>query len=133
MEPLRTRLATPHDLEPVLEMMVAFNAFEHIPWTKTAGRQPLATLLSDPSLGIGGLLEEGSTAVGYFVVTWNYDLEWNGRDAFLTELFLVPEARGRSLGRTALAEAERLAKQHGANALHLVVRPDNERAFGLYK
>ena len=133
METHRIRQATLDDLEPILEMMVAFNAFERIPWTKSAGREPLATLLSDVSLGLVGIVEDGATPAGYFVVTWNYDLEWNGRDAFLTELFVVERARGRGLGRAALAEAESLAKSHGANALHLVVRPENERAFELYK
>jgi ribosomal protein S18 acetylase RimI-like enzyme len=133
MEPHRIRQATIEDLEPLLEMMVAFNAFEHIPWTKSAGRAPLRTLLSDPSLGLVGIVEGGSTPLGYFVLTWNYDLEWNGRDAFLTELFVIEDARGSGIGRAALAEAESLAKEHGANAVHLVVRPENERAFELYK
>jgi ribosomal protein S18 acetylase RimI-like enzyme len=133
MEPYRIRQATVEDLEPILEMMVLFNAFERIPWTTSAGREPLRTLLADASLGLVGFVEGGATPVGYFVVTWNYDLEWNGRDAFLTELFVVEQARGHGVGRAALAEAEKLAKRNGANALHLVVRPENERAFDLYK
>ena len=133
MDSLRIRQATVDDLEVVLEMMEAFNEFEHIPWTRGAGRHPLATLLSDSSLGIVGLVEDGAKSLGYFVVTWSYDLEWNGRDAFLTELFLVPEARGRGLGRMTLAEAEELAIKRGAFALHLMVRPENELAYRLYE
>src|SRR5262245_22793287 len=132
MESPLIRLATVDDLGVLLEMMEAFNAFERIPWTRAAGTEPLRTLLSDVSLGIVGLVEERAKPAGYFVVTWNYDLEWNGRDAFLTELFLVPEARGRGLGRITLAEAERLAVAHGAHALHLMVRVDNEHAHRLY-
>lgn len=132
MESPRIRLATLEDLGALLEMMEAFNAFERIPWTRAAGTEPLRTLLSDVSLGIVGLVEEGAAPVGYFVVTWNYDLEWNGRDAFLTELFLIPAARGRGLGRITLAEAERLSVAHGAHALHLMVRIDNEHAHRLY-
>lgn len=128
----RIRLATPDDIELVLGMMGPFNAFERIPWTRANGEAPLRTLLGDVSLGIVGLAEGEAGPLGYFVVTWNYDLEWNGRDAFLTELFLVPEARDRGLGRTLLAEAERLAIAHGAHALHLMVRPENERAHALY-
>jgi ribosomal protein S18 acetylase RimI-like enzyme len=132
MTPESFREAFPDDVGALLDMMEPFNAFERIPWTRAAAEEPLRKLLSDPSLGVVGVVEEGSKPVGYFVVTWSYDLEWNGRDAFLTELFLVPEARGRGLGRKALAEAEVLARTHGANALHLVVRPENERAHGLY-
>jgi GNAT superfamily N-acetyltransferase len=126
------RRATVADLETLLELMVAFNAFEHIPWTKDAGREPLCTLLADVSLGIVGIVTEEESALGYFVVTWNYDLEWNGRDAFLTELFVVEAARGRGIGRIALEAAESMAVQYGAHALHLMVRHENERAHTMY-
>lgn len=126
------REATLDDVAALLDMMEPFNTFERIPWTRTAAEQPLRTLLSNASLGVVGIVEEDSRPIGYFVVTWNYDLEWNGRDAFLTELFIVPEARGRGLGRMALRQAEEFAVKHGAHALHLVVRPENERAHGLY-
>jgi len=132
MTPESFREASLDDVGALLDMMEPFNAFERIPWTRDTAEEPLRTLLSDRSLGVVGIVEEESKPAGYFVVTWNYDLEWNGRDAFLTELFLVPEARGRGLGRKALAEAEVFARKYGAHALHLVVRPENERAHGLY-
>ena len=126
------RIAGPADLDVLLDMMESFNEYERIPWKRATGEAPLRTLLGDLSLGLIGFAETEGKPLGYFVVTWNYDLEWNGRDAFLTELYLVPEARDRRLGRTLLAEAERLAVAHGAHALHLMVRPENERAYALY-
>jgi ribosomal protein S18 acetylase RimI-like enzyme len=132
MNPVRIRLATPADTELLLDMMGPFNEYERIPWTRDAARAPLRTLLACVALGIVGVAEAEAKPLGYFVVTWNYDLEWNGRDAFLTELYLVAEARDRGVGRTLLAEAERLAVEHGAHALHLMVRPENERAHALY-
>ena len=132
MPSVTTRLAGLADLGGLLDMMESFNEYERIPWKRATGEAPLRTLLEDLSLGLVGLAEADGKPLGYFVVTWNYDLEWNGRDAFLTELFLVPEARDRGLGRTLLAEAERLAIEHGAHALHLMVRPENERAHALY-
>jgi len=59
------------------------------------------------------------------VLTWGYDLEWDGCDAFLTELFLVPAARGHGHGSGALVAAEAVAREHGARALHLTVRHEN--------
>ena len=129
---VRIRAATLDDTALLLDMMESFNAFERIPWTRAAAEAPLRKLLSDASLGIVGVAEGDTAPLGYFVLAWSYDLEWNGRDAVLTELFLVPDARGRGLGKTALAHAERLAMDHGAHALHLMVRPENERAHRLY-
>jgi ribosomal protein S18 acetylase RimI-like enzyme len=70
--------------------------------------------------------------VGYFVVTWGYDLEWDGRDAFLTELFLMAHVRGGGLGKQAMNHVEAAARAHGARALHLMVRDDNDVARRLY-
>ena len=58
--------------------------------------------------------------------------QWGGRDAFLTELWLEPAARGRGQGRALLAEVERAAHAAGARALHLMVRHDNPVARALY-
>jgi len=133
MPPIEIREATQGDLGALLEMMQAFNEFERIRWTREAGEAPLRTLLSDPSLGVVGMVEGETGPLGYFIVTWGFDLEWNGRDAILTELFLVPEARDRGLGSVVLAEAEALAVRGGAHALHLMVRSENERAHRLYR
>lgn len=56
----------------------------------------------------------------------------DGRDAFLTELYLVPGARGRGLGSAALELAEVFARAHGARALHLMYRTENVVAGRLY-
>ncbi|MGY2061519.1 GNAT family N-acetyltransferase, partial [Nocardia gipuzkoensis] len=90
------------------------------------------TLLADSGLGMIAVLSENDRAVGYFVLTWGYDLEWNGRDAYLTELYLTPEARGRGLGTAALRLAEESARRHNIRALHLMVRPENLAAVRMY-
>ena len=132
MTALSHRAASAEDVPVLLAMMGRFNALEAIEWTAEAGEPALRTLLGDASLGAVGLLTEDERTVGYFVVTWGYDLEWNGRDAFLTEIFLEEHARGRGFGARALALAEETARAAGARALHLMVRHDNERAKQLY-
>jgi GNAT superfamily N-acetyltransferase len=112
--------------------MEPFNSFEQTPWEPVAKERALRTLLSDPSLGVVGLFATADGPVGYFVVTWGYDLEWDGRDAFLTELFLVPQARGQGLGSQAMAHVEAVAQEHSARALHLMVRDENVVARRLY-
>jgi ribosomal protein S18 acetylase RimI-like enzyme len=125
--------AAPADVEVLLDMMQDFNALEAIEWSKVAGAPSLARLLAEPDLGEVCKLVEGARLAGYFVVTWGYDLEWGGRDAFLTEFYLVPAARGRGLGRAALELVERRAAERGARALHLMVRHENAAAMRLYE
>ena len=90
-------------------------------------------LLDSPELGVIAHILEGDALRGYVVLTWGFDLEWGGRDAFLTELYLLPSARGRGLGRRALPVIEELARRRGARALHLMVRPENQAAVQLYR
>jgi ribosomal protein S18 acetylase RimI-like enzyme len=126
------RIAREQDIAVLLTMMESFNALEQIAWDAQAKAGALKRLLGDRSLGVVGLLEAADGPVGYFVVTWGYDLEWDGRDAFLTELFLEPRARGRGLGSHALRHVEAVAREHGARAIHLMVRHDNVVAGRLY-
>lgn len=132
MSSIRLQIAGEQDVPLLLTLMKPFNASEQTPWDPVAKERALKTLLKDRSLGVIGLLVAAEGAVGYFVVTWGYDLEWDGRDAFLTELFLVPQARGRRLGGDAMAHVESVAREHGARALHLMVRDENVVARRLY-
>ena len=134
---MKIDLATTKDVASVLPMMEAFNRFEAITWSRVEGESALRHLVEhgEAHVGLVGLVrkDDDGEAVGYFVLTWGYDLEWNGRDAFLTELFLVPSARGVGLGQAALARIEDIAVEHGARALHLLVRQDNLVARRLYE
>lgn len=132
MSALHSRIASEADVPLLLSMMEPFNAIEGTPWEVAAKERALRVLLRDRQLGVTALLEGEAGILGYFVLTWGYDLEWDGRDAFLTELFLMPAVRGLGHGRGALAAAEAMAREHGARALHLMVRYENVAAQRLY-
>jgi ribosomal protein S18 acetylase RimI-like enzyme len=126
------RQAVPADLQRLLDMMEPFNDEEGVSWHRTEAAPLVAKLIDDRSLGAIGVVEHGGQIVGYAVVTWGFDLEWGGRDAFLTEIYLVPAARGRRIGVRALSLMEDVARAEGARALHLMVRPENRPAVKLY-
>jgi ribosomal protein S18 acetylase RimI-like enzyme len=133
MNELACRIAAPGDSATLLPMMAAFNAGEGIAFDAATTAAPLERLLSSPDLGLVLLFELDGQPAGYAVVTWNYDLEWGGRDAFLTELWIEPRHRGQGHGRRALAHIEESCRQSKAAALHLAVRPDNKGAVRLYE
>ena|SRR5438105_2873757 len=128
----QARSATAADLPQVLEMMAAFNLGESIPFDRAVFRPRLERLAGDAGLGRLVVFEIDDEVCGYAIVTWGYDLEYGGRDAFLTELFVKAPQRGRGVGRLALAAAEDAARSGGAHALHLLVRHDNAAAIRLY-
>ena len=128
---LRDALET--DLDLLLPMMEDFYREEGIGWDSTRMPTAATKLLTDPSLGRVVFLERDDEALGYAVVTWGYDLEFGGRDSFLTEIYVRPSFRGRGWGRRLLEQVERVARASGAGAIHLEVRPDNAPAVGLYR
>lgn len=126
------RRAAAADLRRLLEKMAPFNEEEGVDWRRADAESLVAKLIADPSLGVIGVVESRPQIVGYAVVTWGYDLEWGGRDAFLTEFYLVPSVRGQRIGARALSFMEDVARADGAKALHLMVRPENTPAVKLY-
>lgn len=129
----RLRRATSEDVEAILPMMRDFNRFEGIAVEDETLLPALEVLLADASIGGLWLIEREADVVGYAVITFGFDLEWGGRDAWLTELWVTTEARGEGLGRAALMAVEREATLLGARALHLMVRHENTRARELYR
>jgi len=128
------RDAHAEDLERVLGMMVEFNRLERIPFDEERTRPALVRLIGDRSLGRVLLILDGAGAVaGYLVLTYGYDLEFGGRDAFLTEVYLEASARGRGLATRALAELDEVTRADGAGAIHLGVYADNAPATALYE
>lgn len=66
------------------------------------------------------------------MITYGFDSEFGGRDAFVTELFVAPRARRSGLAEALLAEAEAESRRNQAGALHLLVLPENHVARALY-
>ena len=98
-----------------------------------AGKAALVAIAEGEPMARAWLVRNGERAVGYLITTLGFSVEYGGRDGFIDDVYLVPEARGAGLGRRllafALAEAERL----GVRTLHLEVDVENERATGLYR
>src|SRR5512140_2487254 len=96
------RIASPADLPAVVARTRALDALEHIELDDDALVAATSQLLSDASLGEVWLIEHDGAAIGHAVVTYGFDLELGGRDSFLTELWVDPEARGRGAATSAL-------------------------------
>lgn len=123
------------DADDILPLMVAFNLAESIVWRPEVMVPALHQLLNLANLGIVLVARSGADRrlVGYSLATFGYDIEFAGRDAFVTELFVDSAERGRGLGRRLLEATLEHLRQNGVNAAHLMVRPENDRARSLYE
>jgi len=119
------RPATVTDLDTVVARTRALNVVEGIEIDDEKLAAATHRLLSDAGLGQVWLIERDGIAIGHAVVTYGYDLEFGGRDSFLTELWVDPQARGAGAGAAALRLLETELRQRDVHALHLGVLPDN--------
>jgi ribosomal protein S18 acetylase RimI-like enzyme len=126
------RPATLDDLAHVLPRTAALNAHESIELAPAALEASLRTLLADPALGRVWLIERDAAPVGYALTTFSYDLEFGGREAWLTELWIDDHARAHGGGRAVLDLLAGELEPLGIAAVHLQVRPEN-RARRLYE
>jgi ribosomal protein S18 acetylase RimI-like enzyme len=127
------RPATPADEPTLLELMREFYAEDRMPLDEAAARAALRGVLGDPSRGSAVLIEVDGAVAGYLVVCFGWSLEFQGRDAFVDELFLRAPFRGRGIGTRALEVAAELCRGSGVRALHLEVERGKTRAQLLYR
>lgn len=121
------------DLDAVVSLVRGYHAFEHIEMHEEARRLAVQKLLSQPELGsIWGVYEK-SELVGYIAICPSYTIEMGGKDAFIDEFFLLPQARGRGIGKWVLQFIKAQMVQEGIVALHLIVADGNTPAIQLYE
>jgi ribosomal protein S18 acetylase RimI-like enzyme len=132
MEPT-FRIAEAGDADALLSMMRELNEHEGMAFDEPKARAALAQLFADERFGVAHLILFGEEPAGYLVVTFGFSIEFGGRDAFVDELFVREEFRGRGVGKAALGRAEEVCRARGIRALHLEVERANERAQTLYR
>jgi ribosomal protein S18 acetylase RimI-like enzyme len=107
----------------------ADDEYPHSPYFEAA----IVQIAKGEPMARAWMVRQADSVVGYVVLTLGYSIEYGGRDGFIDDLYLIPEARGRGWGRMvidfALSEAARL----GIRTLHLEVEANNDPAQSLYR
>jgi ribosomal protein S18 acetylase RimI-like enzyme len=129
---LTARRATADDAPALLRMCRDFHNEDGSP-LDAAGEATITHVAKGEPLAPAYMLEDNGSLAGYFILTLGYSVENGGMDGFIDDIFLLPELRGRGLGRKAVALAVEAAKDVGIRALLLEVEAHNERAYGLYR
>jgi len=133
-QPYSIAPATLADLETLLAMMRHLQLDD--PWSEPFHeptlRTNLAGLITNPIYGVAYIVREGAAPRGYLVICFEYSLEYRGKGAWIDELFVEPEHRGKGIGTRLLDLAEQASRDHHAKFLHLEVNHGNP-AIELYR
>ncbi|MCC7071378.1 MAG: GNAT family N-acetyltransferase [Deltaproteobacteria bacterium] len=127
------RRAGAPDLPTLLPLLRAYWEYDGIEYREAEVHRGLAELCAHPELGGAYLIERSAEAVGYFIFTWGFDLEFGGRHGWLTDLYLLPSERGQGRGRQVFAFIDELLREAGASCVELVVERDNAEAQAFYR
>lgn len=76
---------------------------------------------------------DGGEMIGFAALSFLWTLERGGRAAWLDELYVVPERRGRGAGTMLLHAAMEIAAAAGSRALDLEIDAAHARVAGLYE
>lgn len=127
------RVATPRDAATLLSLVRGLAEYERAPHEVVATEADYVRALSAQPPEMGALLaEHDGAALGFalFFPTWS---TWRGRPGIhLEDLFVLPEARGRGIGRALLARVASFALARSCARLEWEVLDWNTSAIGFY-
>jgi ribosomal protein S18 acetylase RimI-like enzyme len=129
------RTAQSADEPALLKMMRNLAESEPGPYffNEPVVREALRKFIADPNLGQAWIFLDGTTPVGYIILTFGYSFEFHGRDAFIDELYIEPQFRRQGFARRAMQLIEERAREFGVKAIHLEVDEGNTAAEELYR
>jgi len=127
------RPCSPKDHGTLLKFITAYYRFDKIPFNRKDLVQGVHTLLRNLSLGKAWLMESHKKAVGYAIVTYNFDLEYGGMEAMLTDLYVEKRYRNKGIGSLALYEIEDFCRERGIRTIELQVQHHNKSAETFYR
>ncbi|WP_306353783.1 GNAT family N-acetyltransferase [Flavobacterium sp. '19STA2R22 D10 B1'] len=120
------------DIDILADMMQDFYAIDNYPIEKENSKKLLHEFISNENLGRGWLILDNNTPIGYSIITFVFSFEYNGRIAFLDELYLAETARGKGAGKKAMTFLREEFLKLSLKIVYLEVENHNKNAQKLY-
>lgn len=121
------------DIDQIMEMQRDFYAIDAYNFDQQSAKLALQKFIEDSRYGKLWLITTGGKVVGYAALTLGFSFEFKGVDAFLDELFVLPEYRNQEIGTQTVEFVAEQAKTMGVKAIHLEVEAHNEAGRALYR
>ena len=130
---IRIKPATLRDTPRLLHLIKTYYRFDQIPFDRKVITTGLSLLLNEPALGRAWLIVKRGKALGYLILTFGFDLEFGGRQATLTDLYIKAPHRRKGIGRAVLAQVGDFCGSFGVMAVELQVTNRNSCVLDFYR
>lgn len=134
---MQIRPATPRDVPAIFDLIQALAEYEHLTHLVTGSAAELERHLFGPDPVAKVLLaeveERPGSPVGFALYFRNFSTFLTRPGIYLEDLFVLPEFRGRGIGKALLACLAQEAVTHGYGRLEWMVLDWNEPAIAFYK
>jgi GNAT superfamily N-acetyltransferase len=131
------RFATPADAPDLMRLIRALAEYEKLSHLVVADDHAVAEALFGARPAAEALIaREGSEfgrAAGFALFFHNFSTFLGRRGLWLEDLFVIPEMRGRGLGRRLLADLGAMARERGCGRFEWSVLDWNAPAIGFYE
>jgi ribosomal protein S18 acetylase RimI-like enzyme len=112
--------------------MKEFYAIDHYPFEIETSKKLFNQFLENENLGKAWLILNEDEIVGYVIFTFVFSFEYQGKIAFLDELYIKKSAQGKGFGKQTLHFIGQEAHKLSLKIIYLEVEPHNHAAQKLY-
>jgi ribosomal protein S18 acetylase RimI-like enzyme len=123
---------TTADIETIVSLMEKFYAIDNYPIKSDVSKALFEEFISNQNLGKAWLIVSDNEIVGYLILTFVFSFEYQGKIAFLDELYVTETARGKGIGSEAIAFIKTESHKLSLKLIYLEIEPHNEKAQKLY-
>ena len=120
------------DIESIVLMMRDFYAIDNYPIDLEISKKLFQQFVANESLGKAWIIYNDNEIVGYVILTFIFSFEFQGRIAFLDELYLSENARGKGIGKQTINFIKAEIHKLSLKLVLLEVEPHNINAQKLY-
>lgn len=120
------------DIDFMANLMQDFYAIDNYPFDIDQSKKLLQEFISNKNYGKAWLIYFENEIAGYVILTFIFSFEYQGKIAFLDELYLKEKARGKGIGKEAIEFIKTESHKLSLKLIYLEVEHHNENAQKLY-
>ena len=119
-------------IERTVCLMKEFYAIDNYTFDSNVASGLCKEFIKNDHLGKAWLIFHNNEAIGYVILTFAFSFEYQGKIAFLDELYLTEKVRGKGIGSMVIEFIKLESKKLDLKLLYLEVEEHNLKAQNLY-